>query len=409
MVPEQRIVTKNCGKIDPGNINSYMDQGGFRAYEKSVNQMSPEKIIEEIKASELKGRGGAGFSCGMKWAFAGNAKSDQKYLICNADEGEMGTFKDRYLLSNDPFALIEGMAIAGHAIGAKEAYIYLRAEYHFLHDLLLNALKQAGEKGFLKHLDIKIVEGAGAYICGEESALMNSIEGKRGEARFKPPFPPEKGLWEHPTIINNVETLMNIPWIMENTAEKFKKLGTENSRGTKLFSVSGDVAKPGVYELEMGSRLEELIVTCAGAENIKAVQLGGASGKILPKDQLATPLSFETVMGSGGAMVYNQGRDMVDLVHRAVIFLSEESCGKCTPCREGTEVMQEIFGRLEKGEGAPEDIENLESLSEAMMQASLCGLGQAAPVPVLDSLNHFRSEYEDRIEKSQLLRRLQPI
>ncbi len=408
-MPEKQIVTKNCGKIDPENIDTYIDQGGFKAYEKSVNQMTPEKIIEEIKASELKGRGGAGFSCGMKWELAKNAKSNRKYLICNADEGEMGTFKDRYLLSNDPFTLIEGMAIAGHAIGAKEAYVYLRAEYYFLKDLLLNALKQAGEKGFLKHVDIKIVEGAGAYICGEESALMNSIEGKRGEARFKPPFPPEKGLWEQPTIINNVETLMSIPWIMENTAEKFKDMGTENSRGTKLFSVSGDVEKPGVYELEMGSLVEELVVTCGGAENIKAVQLGGASGRILSKDQLATPLSFETVMGSGGVMVYSRDRDMVNLVHRAIVFLSEESCGKCTPCREGTEVMREIFGRLEKGEGAPEDIENLESLSGAMMLSSLCGLGQAAPVPVLDSLKYFRSEYEDRIEKSQLIRGLQPI
>ncbi len=396
----------NCGKIDPDNIDTHIDQGGFKALQKSLEKMTPEDIINEIKTSELKGRGGAGFLCGTKWELARKAGENQKYLICNADESEVGTFKDRHLLAKDPFTLIEGIAITAYAIGAQTAFIYLRAEYHFLLDLLTNAIEQAKEKGFLKHLAVQIREGAGAYICGEESALMNSIEGRRGESRYKPPFPTEKGLFDKPTIINNVETLMNVPQIILNGGEWFKTIGTGNSRGTKVFSISGDVEKPGVYELEMGSPVKELVVTLAGAKNIKAVQVGGASGSIIPFDQLDTPLSFETLLGSGGVIVFNNERDITDMVHQSMIFLSEESCGKCTPCREGTEVMIEIFRRLEIGEGVPEDMENLEALSEAMMLSSLCGLGQAAPIPVLDSLKYFRSEYEDRIEKSQILRRL---
>lgn len=406
-MPEQRIVLKNCGIINPGDIDTYLDQDGFQAFIKVKNEMMPEETIEEVKASELKGRGGAGFNCGLKWELAGNARGNEKYLICNADEGEMGTFKDRYILANDPFTLIEGIAIAGYATGARHAYIYLRAEYHYLQELLTNAINQVRERGFLEHLDIQIYEGAGAYICGEESALMDSIEGKRGEARFKPPFPPTEGLWGKPTIINNVETLMNIPQIINNGAGWFKKTGTEYSRGTKVFSISGDVDKPGIYELVMGSRLKELVRDFAGAENVKMVQVGGASGRIVPFAMLDTPLSYETVLGSGGVTVFNQSRDVIDIVKRDIEFLAEESCGKCTPCREGTEVMVEILGRLDRGEGIPEDIEALESLSDAMRLSSLCGLGQGAPVPVMDSLEHFRNEYEDRIKQSLFLRSLQ--
>ena len=406
-VPEQRIVLKNCGIIDPGDIDTYLDRDGFQALKKAQNEMTPEETIEEVKASELKGRGGAGFNCGFKWELAGNAQGDEKYLICNADEGEMGTFKDRDILANDPFTLIEGISIAGYAIGARQAYIYLRAEYHYLQELLANAINQVRERGFLEHLDIQIYEGAGAYICGEESALMDSIEGKRGEARFKPPFPPTEGLWGKPTIINNVETLMNIPQIINKGAGWFKKIGTEYSKGTKVFSVSGDVGKPGIYELVMGSRLKELVRDFAGAERVKMVQIGGASGRIVPFTMLDTPLSYETVLGSGGVTVFNDSRDVIDIVKRDIEFLAEESCGKCTPCREGTEVMVEILGRLDKGEGVPEDIEALESLSEAMMLSSLCGLGQTAPVPVMDSLQHFRHEFEDRIKQSLFLRSLQ--
>jgi NADH:ubiquinone oxidoreductase subunit F (NADH-binding) len=345
----------------------------------------------------------------VKWELARNTPADERFLICNADEGEVGTFKDRYILANDPFTLIEGIAIAAYGIGAKRAYIYLRAEYHHLADVLIGSIGQAEEKGFLEHLDVEIREGAGAYICGEESALMNSIEGRRGEARFRPPFPATEGLWGSPTIINNVETLMNIPLIIAKGPEWFSRMGTRHSKGTKVFSVSGDVARPGVYELVMGSRLGELVVDLAGAENVKMVQVGGASGKIVPGDMMNTALSYETVLGSGGITVFDESRCVIDIVHRDLEFLAEESCGSCTPCREGTEAMVEILGRLSKGDGMDQDILALEELSDTMMLSSLCGLGQGAPVPVLDSLRHFGNQYEDRIRKSLFLRSLRGI
>jgi NADH:ubiquinone oxidoreductase subunit F (NADH-binding) len=403
-MPENRMVLKDCGVIDPTNIQTYLDREGFNALQKARQEMSPEETIAEVKASGLRGRGGAGFPCGKKWELTGKAQGDEKFLICNADEGEVGTFKDRYILENDPFTLIEGMSIAAYAIGASKAYIYVRGEYHFLLDRLKNALDQAQEKGFLEDLDIEICEGAGAYICGEESALMDSIEGKRGEARYRPPFPPTKGLLGKPTIINNVETLMNIPAIILNGGEWFSRIGTEESKGTKVFSVSGDVARPGVYELTLGSSLREIVIDLAGAQDIKLVQVGGATGGIVPASMLDTPLSYETVLGSGAVTVLDQSRDVVDFVSRTVEFLAEESCGKCTPCREGTEVMVEIFGRLTNGDGAQEDIQALEDLSHTMMLSSLCGLGQAAPIPVLDTLKYFRNEYENRISQSVFLR-----
>lgn len=399
----KQIVLGNCRKIDPLDISTHLDRNGFEGLRKSLDTLTPEKIIEEVKTSNLKGRGGAGFSCGLKWELARDAEGDEKYLICNADEGDMGTFKDRHILAGDPFTLIEGMAIAAYAIGAGKAYIYLRAEYHYLLETLTNAVDQAKESGFLDHLDIEIQEGAGAYICGEESALMNSIEGKRGEARIKPPFPTDKGLFGCPTIINNVETLMNIPSIVRKGGEWFKQIGTEQSTGTKVFSVCGDVDKPGVYELEMGSSLRELVVNLAGAKEVKAVQLGGATGRILPAGMLETPLSYETVLGSGGVVVFDQSRNIVEMVAGDITFLAEESCGQCTPCREGTEVMLEIFERFEALQASSEDIDTLEALSSNMMLSSLCGLGQATPIPVLDSLAYFRSEYEQRIEQSKFI------
>lgn len=400
----KQIVLRNCQKIDPLDISTHLDRNGFEGLKKALNSMTPAEIVEEVKASKLKGRGGAGFSCGLKWELARNAKGDRKYLICNADEGEMGTFKDRYILAGDPFTLVEGMAIAARAIGADKAYIYLRAEYHYLLERVSNAVNQAKEKGFLDHLDIEIQEGAGAYICGEESALMNSLEGKRGEARFKPPFPTDRGLFGCPTIINNVETLMNIPAIVREGGEWFRMIGTDESTGTKVFSVSGDVDRPGVYELEMGSSLKDLVVDIAGARDVKAVQVGGATGRILPAAMLDTPLSYEGVLGSGGIVVFNQGRSIVEMVAGDISFLAGESCGQCTPCREGTEVMLEIFERLETLEATAKDIDALEDLSSNMMLSSLCGLGQAAPVPVLDSLKYFRSEYEQRIEQSRFVK-----
>jgi NADH-quinone oxidoreductase subunit F len=402
-VAEKRIVLENCGVVDPRDIGTYVARGGFKALEKA-RAMKPKAIVEEIKKSGLTGRGGAGFKTGLKWELALNSKSANKYLICNADEGEVGTFKDKYILSNDPFGLIEGILIAGLAIGAKQAFIYLRAEYHFLNGLLAGAIEQAKGKGYLKSTDISVFEGAGAYVCGEESALMDSIEGRRGESRYKPPFPPTFGLWGMPTIINNVETLMNVPHIIKNGPVWFNAMGTARSKGTKVFCVSGDVKKPGVYEVEMGTSLMELVVDLAGAEDIKAIQVGGATGRILPLAEIDMPLAHETCLGSGAIVVLNSTRDIIDVVYNDMRFLNEESCGKCTPCREGTEVMMEIYGRLDRGEAMDGDMEVLEDLAKTMALASLCGLGQAAAVPVLDSLKYFREEYNNRIDQSMFLR-----
>ncbi len=396
-MPEARVVLRNCGVIDPKRITTYLDRDGFKAWEKASRQMTPDGVIEEIKLSGLRGRGGAGFPCGLKWEGARRAPGDEKYVICNADEGEVGTFKDRYILERDPFTLVEAIAIAGYALGAKGGYIYLRAEYHHLFDLLRHAINQVKQSGFLNDFDIDIREGAGAYICGEESALMDSIEGKRGEARYRPPFPTTAGLWDKPTIINNVETLMNIPQIILNGANWFSQMGTERSKGTKVFSVSGDVKKPGVYELVLGSRLKELVVDLALAEKVKMVQIGGATGRIIPYEMIDTPLAFESILGAGAIIVCDESRDVIDIVYRTMEFLAEESCGKCTPCRQGTEIMVEILEKFQQGEGAQKDINNLDDLSSVMMLASLCGLGQAAPNAVTDSLQYFRDAYESRI------------
>ena len=396
-MPQQRVVLKNCGVIDPGQIATYLDEGGFKALTRVRQEMTPEQVTDEIKASGLRGRGGAGFPCGIKWEGARKSPGDEKYVICNADEGEVGTFKDRYILERDPFTLIEGIAIAGYAIGAKTGYIYLRAEYHRFLSLLQGAIDQARQAGFLEGFNLEIKEGAGAYVCGEESALMDSIEGKRGEARYRPPFPTTAGLWGKPTIINNVETLMNIPQIMLQGAEWFNRMGTERSKGTKVFSVCGDVSKPGVYEMVLGSSLRELVVELAGAQDIKMVQIGGATGRILPYDKIDTPLAFEDVLGAGAVIVFDRSRDVIDIVGRTMEFLVEESCGKCTPCRQGTEVMVEIMERFRHGEGRPKDLKDLADLSGTMMLTSLCGLGQAAPNAITDSLQYFKDAYEERI------------
>jgi NADH-quinone oxidoreductase subunit F len=407
-MPEKRILLKNCGEIDPWSIADYENKDGFKALAKA-REMSADGVIEAIKASGLRGRGGAGFSCGIKWELAQKTPSDIRYLICNADEGEVGTFKDRHIIEHDPFSLIEGIALAAFAVAAKKAFIYLRQEYRYLLPALTNAIEQTEAKGYLVDLAIEIREGAGSYICGEETALMNSIEGKRGEARFKPPFPSTSGLFGKPTVINNVETLINIAPIVLHGADWYQGIGTDKSKGTKIFSVCGDVSNPGVYELEMGADLKDLVVNMAGADNIKMVQIGGSTGGIVPASMLATPLSFETVLGSGAVVVFDESRDVIDFVRRTMEFLNEESCGKCTPCREGTEVMVEIYSRLVDGEGAQDDIVQLEELSGAMMLSSLCGLGQAAPIPVLDTLKYFRNEYQNRISQSVFLRTLRMV
>lgn len=307
-MPETRIVVQHCEALDPGNIATSLKRGGFQALNKA-RTMSPGAVIAEVKASGLRGRGGAGFPCGAKWEMARSAPGHEKFLICNADEGEVGTFKDRYIIQNDPFTLVEGIAIAAYALGAAKAYIYLRAEYHYLLEVLKGAVDQAIAKGLVKALPIEIREGAGAYVCGEESALMNSIEGKRGEVRFRPPFPPTSGLFGKPTVINNVETLMNIPSIISKGAAWFSAIGTAQSTGTKVFSVSGDVARPGVYEVAMGSKLSEVVRDLAGAEDVLMVQVGGATGGIVPASMIETPLSYETVLGSG-AITVSMGRGM---------------------------------------------------------------------------------------------------
>jgi len=400
-LPEKRIVLKNCGVINPGDITTYIANEGFRALQKAKNDMTPDKVIEELKASGLRGRGGAGFPIGLKLEMARRATGDQKYVVCNADEGEVGTFKDRYILQNDPFSLVEGIAIASYAVGSDQAFIYLRAEYHYLLNQLQQAIDQATRKGFLGGLRITVREGAGAYVCGEESALMESIEGKRGDVRYRPPFPTNAGLWQKPTTINNVETLMNLPQLILNGAAWFSQIGTERSKGTKVFSVSGDVERPGVYEMVLGSPLRELISDLAGAKNIKLVQIGGATGRIVPGANIETPLSFETVLGAGAVTVFNGTRDVIDILYRTESFLSDESCGKCFPCREGTRNLAEIMGKFARYEGREKDLSLLEELSRAMMLASSCGLGQAAPTPVLDALQHFRGEFQSRIKTAQ--------
>jgi len=397
-MPQKKIVLKNCQIIDPKDINTFIKNDGFKALKKVQMEMSPDEVIEEIKKSNLRGRGGAGFPTGMKLDFTSKSSGKEKYIICNADEGEVGTFKDRYILENDPFSLLEGIAIACYAIGAKKGYIYLRGEYFSrLFDRLQNAIEQAKAKKLLD-IELEIELGAGAYVCGEETALIESLEGKRGDVRYRPPFPPSEGLWRKPTAVDNVETLVNLPSIILNGADWFGSMGTEKSKGTKVFSVCGDVEKPGVYELEMGSSLRELVEEIAQADNIKMVQVGGASGKVVTYEDIDISLSFETVLGAGGVIVFNNSRDVVELARRTMEFFVEESCGKCAPCREGTKRMLEMLQRFEKNKGRKKDLILIEELAETMVLASLCGLGQAAPNFLMDTLKYYRTEYESRIQ-----------
>ncbi len=392
---EQRVALQHCELMDPGDIASWLSLGGPQGLNQA-REMSPSQVVDTIKLSGLRGRGGAGFPVGLKWELAGKAPADVKYVLCNADEGEPGTFKDRYILEHDPFTLIEGIAIACYATGARQAFIYLRGEYHYLLGPLHQTIRQVDERTEID-CRIDILEGAGAYVCGEETALMESLEGKRGEPRFRPPFPPTEGLWGKPTIINNVETLMNVPRIMARGADWFKGLGTDQSNGTKVFSVSGDVERPGVYEVAMGTPLRDLVEGLAGARDVKMVQVGGASGRVVPSSRIDTPLSFETVLGAGAVIVYNTSRDVLDVALGTAEFFVEESCGKCAPCREGTLVMAETLERISQGQGRTQDLANLQDLAEVMALASLCGLGQAAPNCFVDTLQHFKEEYEARV------------
>ncbi|MCK8827233.1 NADH-quinone oxidoreductase subunit NuoF [Natroniella acetigena] len=412
---QQRIALANCGYIDPEEIDDYIANDGYEALGRVLTEMTSQEVIEEVKDAGLRGRGGGGFPTGLKWQFAHDAESDKKYIICNADEGDPGAFMDRSLLEGDPHRIIEGMIIGGYAIGADEGYIYVRAEYPLAIERLQKAIDQAEEYGLLGEdifsssfdFKLQIKEGAGAFVCGEETALMASIEGKRGMPNPRPPYPAQKGLWGQPSNINNVETYANIPYIMLNGAEDFSSIGTEGSAGTKVFALTGNINNTGLAEVPMGITMREIIYDVAGGisdgKEFKAVQIGGPSGGCLPKDKLDLPVDYDSLidagvmMGSGGLVVMDEDICMVDVARFFLDFTQSESCGKCTPCREGTKRMLEILERITFGEGEEGDIELLKELSQNIKDTSLCGLGQTAPNPVLSTLEYFEDEYKAHI------------
>ncbi|MDD5591240.1 MAG: NADH-quinone oxidoreductase subunit NuoF [Dehalococcoidales bacterium] len=415
MAKQKRVVLRNCGIIDPESLEDYLAAAGYQALEKVLNSMSPQEVIDEITTSGLRGRGGAGFPTGIKWGFARKAEGEPKYIVCNADEGDPGAFMDRSVLESDPHTVIEGMLIAGYAVGASEGYFYIRAEYPLAIKRLEIALAKAMEKGFIGEnikgsgfsFNIKIRQGAGAFVCGEETALLMSIEGKRGMPRVRPPFPANSGLWEKPTTINNVETLANVAWIILNGAGAFNSYGTEKSKGTKVFALAGKVAHGGLIEVPMGITLKEVVFDVGGGTSsgleFKAIQIGGPSGGVIPASMADTQVDYESVtktgaiMGSGGLIVMDESSCMVDITKFFLNFTQEESCGKCTFCRIGTLRMLETLKRIANGEGKEEDIELLEELAHNVKRASLCGLGQTAPNPVLTTIKYFRDEYEEHI------------
>ena len=416
---QMRIALANCGRINPESIHEYIAVGGYEALGKALTEMTPEEVIEEVKKSGLRGRGGAGFPTGLKWELTRREKSDKKYLVCNADEGDPGAFMDRSLLEGDPHRIIEGMAIAAYAIGADEGYIYVRAEYPLAIHRLEVALEQAAELGLLGenilgsgfNFNLHIKKGAGAFVCGEETALMASIEGRRGMPRPKPPFPSVSGLWGKPTNINNVETFANVPYIINNGAEVYSAIGTEKSKGTKVFALTGKINNTGLVEVPMGITLREIIYDIGGGirdgKELKAVQTGGPSGGCIPADLLDLPIDYESLtevgamMGSGGMVVMDESTCMVDVARFFLSFTQSESCGKCTPCREGTKRMLEILDRICAGEGREGDLELLEELGNHIKETSLCQLGGSAPNPVLSTLKYFRAEYEAHIKEKR--------
>lgn len=410
-----RIVLRNAGEIDPENIDDYLAAGGYQSIRRALLEMKPEDVIAEIKKSGLRGRGGAGFPTGLKWQFARQAPGKEKYIICNGDEGDPGAFMDRSIMEGDPHSVLEGMLIAGFAIGAREGIIYVRAEYPLAIRRLQIAIEQAQKGGFLGKrilgtrfsFDISLKLGAGAFVCGEETALIASVEGKRGMPRLRPPFPAVQGLWNKPTNINNVETYANVSWILLNGAHAFASLGTEKSKGTKVFALAGKIKRGGMVEVPMGMPLRDVIFDIGGGikkdQQFKAVQLGGPSGGCVPGELLDTPVDYESlnqtgaIMGSGGMVVMDERTCMVDVAKFFLNFTQEESCGKCTFCRLGTKRMLEILERITRGEGQPEDLDKLELLAQNIRINSLCGLGQTAPNPVLTTLKYFREEYEAHI------------
>lgn len=416
---QHRLVLENCGAINPEQIEEYIAVGGYEALAKAVTTMSPEDVIEEIKKSGLRGRGGGGFPTGMKWQFAKASVSDKKYVICNADEGDPGAFMDRSVLEGDPHKILEGMAVCGYAIGADEGYIYVRAEYTLAIKRLRIAIEQAEAMGLLGEnifgsgfsFKLHIKEGAGAFVCGEETALMASIEGKRGMPRPRPPFPAVAGLWGKPTNINNVETFGNVAAIITNGADWYAGFGTEKSKGTKVFALTGKINNTGLAEVPMGITMREIIYDIGGGINggkkFKAVQIGGPSGGCLPESMLDLSIDYDSLtaagamMGSGGLVVMDEDTCMVDVAKFFLNFTQSESCGKCTPCREGTKRMLEVLTRITEGQGREGDIELLEELARNIKETALCGLGQTAPNPVLSTLKYFRHEYEAHIKEKR--------
>ena len=416
---QKRVALRNCGVIDPENIDEYLAFDGYKALEKALTSMTREQVIDEILKSGLRGRGGGGFPTGLKWKFTYSSQADQKYVACNADEGDPGAFMDRSVLEGDPHCVLEAMAIAGYAIGASEGYIYVRAEYPIAVKRLEIAIAQAHEYGLLGenifgtgfNFDIKIRLGAGAFVCGEETALMRSIEGKRGEPTPRPPFPAVKGLFGKPTMLNNVETYANVAQIILKGADWFASMGTEKSKGTKVFALGGKINNTGLVEVPMGTPLRTIIYDIGGGipngKKFKAVQTGGPSGGCLPAELLDTPVDYDnliaagSMMGSGGMIVMDEDNCMVDIARFFLDFTVDESCGKCTPCRVGTRRMLEILERIVNGKGEEGDIERLEELANTIKSTALCGLGQTAPNPVLSTLKFFRSEYEAHIREKR--------
>jgi NADH-quinone oxidoreductase subunit F len=412
---QRRIVLRNCGSIDPESIDEYLAAGGYEALRRVLAGVEPDALIATVVDSGLRGRGGAGFSTGLKWRYARQAPGTRKFIICNADEGDPGAFMDRSVLESDPHAVLEGMILAGYAVGADHGYIYVRAEYPKAIERLTIAIRQAEERGFLGEailgsghaFHVKLKEGAGAFVCGEETALIASIEGRRGMPRVRPPFPAVKGLWGAPTSINNVETLANVPWIVLNGARAFAALGTEKSKGTKVFAMAGRIRHGGLVEVPMGITIREIVYDICGGiregRKFKAVQMGGPSGGCISSELEATLIDYESItrtgaiMGSGGLVVMDDTTCMVDVARFFLEFTQRESCGKCTFCRVGTKRMLEILTRITEGEGRETDLPLLEELAERVRQSSLCGLGQTAPNPVLTTLKYFRSEYEAHI------------
>ena len=413
---QKRIALKNCGVINPEDIDEYIAFDGYKALEKVLFEMTPESVIEEVKNSGLRGRGGAGFPTGKKWELTRAAKEKQKYVVCNADEGDPGAFMDRSILEGDPHSVVEAMIIAGYSIGANKGYIYVRAEYPIAVHRFDIAIKQARQYGLLGNnifgtefsFDIEIRLGAGAFVCGEETALLESIEGRRGQPRLKPPYPANEGLWGKPTLINNVETYANITRIILNGADWYSNIGTENSKGTKVFALGGNVVNVGLVEVPMGTTLREIVYDIGGGipngRDFKAAQTGGPSGGCIPKEHLDTPIDYESLktigsmMGSGGLIVMDDSKCMVNLAKFYLDFTVDESCGKCTPCRIGTKRMLEILTKICDGKADIQDLEKLEQLAINICRTAVCGLGQTAPNPVLSTLKYFREEYLDHIK-----------